>query len=118
MKIGTAQRLFPVVRMALAGVAEILTTGRHSLTKFPGEAVKRFLRDAERLQTLIGQGDADPSVGQWTVGVGSRRHNLRHATHQIATSVPIINAKGNVRGDVWRRPRTKHAALNIIEFEL
>src|SRR5215212_9064472 len=53
MKIRTAQRLFPCVRMALAGVAQILVTGRHALTKFPGEAVQRFLWNAERLQTLI-----------------------------------------------------------------
>src|SRR6188768_3430711 len=47
----------------------------------------------------------------------SRRDNLRNATHQIATSVAIINAKGNVRGGIGSRPRPKHAALNIVEFE-
>jgi hypothetical protein len=62
MDIGGPQRLLPVVRAALADVAQFGRPRGHSLPELRREALQRVLRHTERLQALVGEGSGDPSV--------------------------------------------------------
>ena len=60
--VGRPERLLPVLGTALAHVAELGCARRHPLPELWREAVQRILRYAQRLETLVGEGDRDPRV--------------------------------------------------------
>src|SRR5262245_5140399 len=76
VNFGRTQRLLPVFGATLPNVPEVFSACRHPLPKLPGEAVEGFLRDAESLEPLISQRNADPCVRQWTGRIRRRSHNL------------------------------------------
>ena len=63
--LGGPERLLPLLRAALADIAEHGRTRRHPLSELGREAVERFLRDAERLETVVGESNRDPGVAPW-----------------------------------------------------
>ena len=60
--VAGAERLLPVLGAAVADVAEQRRAGGHPLPELRSEAVERALRDPERLQAVVGEGDRDPGV--------------------------------------------------------
>src|SRR5262245_18712978 len=115
---GGAQRLLPVFRAALPNVPQFFGACRHPLSTLPAKAVEGFLWNAERLEPLICQRNADPCIRQWTGRIRRRSHNLRDVLHQLLACFPIINAKYDVGGHIGSWTRSQDTALDIVEFKL
>ena len=113
-----AERLLPVVRDALADVAERGGARRHALAELRREAVERHLRHAERPQPVIGEGDRDPGAVRGLVrrggltrpAGGSRRTSSRPAAR-------IVDAQQDVGPDVGRRTLVQRAALDVVQLK-
>ena len=115
--VGRAERLLPVLRAALADVAELGRARRHPLPELRREAVERVLRHAERLETVIGEGDGDPGVvrriGRRPAGVDDRVQ----PPHQLPSRRAVVDAEQQVGADVRRRSLVQRAALDVVELE-
>ena len=67
-----AERLLPVLGVALADVAELAGARGHALAELRREAVQRRLRHAERLQPVVGEGDGEPGAVRGLVRAAAR----------------------------------------------
>src|SRR5688572_2134423 len=62
VNLACSKRLLPILGTALANISEFFRTGRHSLSKLPGEAVQGSIRHTQSLESWIGQRNTDPGV--------------------------------------------------------
>ena len=76
MDVRRPERLFPVFRAALAGVAQRLRPRGHPLLELRREAVERILRHAQRLEALEAERDAHPGIAGRAGRVGGRGHHV------------------------------------------
>src|ERR1700739_3826966 len=76
VQVGTGETACPVIGMIRAGGPEDLRAGCHALTKLLGKRGERFFIDAQRSQTIPGEGDCDPSGTRLACPDISRRANL------------------------------------------
>src|SRR5437762_1667715 len=117
MDIWRPKRLFPVLRSALSLVPQHLRACRHPLLKLRGKAVERSLRNTQSLEALERKRDAHPGITAGAYGVSSRSYDAAQAGHQFATCFALVDTKQHISRRIRRRPRTKHSALNVIEFK-
>src|SRR5215510_10610629 len=94
-----------------------MCTRRHSLPELPGETVERFLRHAQGFETVIGECDAYPGVGQRACWVGCRGDCASNFSNQLTPGLAVVNAKRDVGGRVRRGPGAKNTALNVFKFK-
>ena len=98
--VAGAERLLPVLRTAVADIAQQRRAGRHPLSELRREAVERALRDAERLQAVIGEGGRDPGV-VGGIGRGSSAvDDVVQSPHELASGGAVVDAEQEVRPGV------------------
>ena len=115
--LGAAERLLPVLRTALANVAQLRRAGGHPLAKLRREAVQRSLRDSQRLQSVVGERDRDPGVVRGIVGGRARVDDVVQPPDQFAPGGAVIDAQQHVAADVGRGPLVQCSALDVVELE-
>ena len=125
--LAAAERRLPVLRGALADIAQQLGARRHAGAEVVGEAGERRARDAERLEPGVREGDVDPrlrlglprSGGQDVRGrLGQQRAGARRvvdAQEQVARGGQPVAADhealdrgelerlGHVMNSAWKR---------------
>ena len=95
-----AERPLPVLRTAVADVAQQRRAGRHPLSELRREAVERALRDPERLQPVVGEGDRDPGV-VGRIGRGSSAvDDVLQSPDELAPGGAVVDAEQQIRPDV------------------
>ncbi len=102
---------------ALSGVSESVRARRHSLSKLPGEALEGVGRDAQRLQSLIGERHADPGVGRGARRVRGRRNHLWQTPDELPSGAPIVDAQYEIRRGVRSRTGPQDSALNVVQLQ-
>ena len=115
--VGRPERLLPVLGAALADVAELGRARRHPLPELWREAVERVLRHAQRLETVIGEGDRDPGVvrriGRRPAGVDERVQT----PHQFPSRRSVVDAEQQIPAHIGRGSLVQRAALDVVELE-
>ena len=112
-----SERLLPVLRAALAVVAEVRRARRHPLAELRREAVERGLRHPEGLQAVIREGDGDPGIVCGIRGGPSGVDDPVQAANQLASVGPVVDAQQEVRPDVRRRALMERPGLDVVQLE-
>ena len=94
-------------RAVLAYVSERFCTGGQTLTKLHGKTIKRCLRNPQRFEALVAEGNADPSVSSRTFRVSGRCDNSVQPTHQLTARLALIDTKQHMYRRIGSGPRTQ-----------
>jgi hypothetical protein len=114
--VGGAEGLLPVVGGALTDVTQHCRAGSHAVLELRWEAVQGLLRDSQRLQSLVGEGDRERGlVGCGTLcgGFGKR---LQPAD-QLASVGPVVDTQQQVPADVWGGAFVQRAGQDVVEVQ-
>jgi hypothetical protein len=112
--VGSTERLLPTSGAALPYVAQLDRPRRHALLELWREAVERVVRQAERLQALVGEGHGDPGAVPRLRAGTSMVHNREQPPHQLTTGRAVIDAEEHVLPDIGRGPLVQRPALDVV----
>jgi hypothetical protein len=111
-----AERLFPALRIVDAHVAELPGAGRHPDAERFGEALQRFLWNAERFEAGVADSDRQPRIG--LAPPIRRGGNVKgEPADRFPARLRIVDAQEHVRAEVRRRPQPQHGRLDFMQVE-
>src|SRR5437588_3652363 len=111
------ERLFPVFGAAFAAVSEQVRARSHSLLEFRRKAFERRARRAQRLEALVAESSANPSVAGRAGWMSRGGNDFAQPADQLPPGLSIVDSKDHISRVIWSGPRAQHSALNIIELE-
>lgn len=115
--IGCSERRLPVLRRALADIAQEFRPRCHALLELLREAVERGLRDSEGLEALERGSRADPRLLVTTRRVGGGGECRQQPSQQLPACLRLVDAEQDVDPDVRRRPGVQRAVLDVRQLE-
>src|SRR4030095_6930359 len=116
MDLAFAIRRIPVLWIVDAFLAELLCTRRHPDAESLREALQRFLRKAECLETSIADANHQPGIGRVPPIRGGRNMRCEPA-EELPACLSIVDAQKHMSAEVRRRPLPQDGRLDLLQVE-